>query len=102
MTQNATNPEQLIPARDSEDHGGAVAAIVPHGTDNAQQHGLFPGHRTKPVARPLVVITRGRIETVVRCPGCGDMHRHVGLGDKRGPCGSLYIVRPKATFKGAA
>lgn len=46
-------------------------------------------------ARSLPVITSGRTEVAVRCPGCKEMHRHTGLGDKVGPCGTAYTVAAK-------
>jgi hypothetical protein len=56
--------------------------------------GAGPDTTLPPIARPVVVITRGRIETV-RCPGCDRWHRHVGFGRRRGPCGAVYRVMPR-------
>lgn len=57
-----------------------------------------------PLARPVLIVTRGRIEYAVRCPGCDGWHRHVHLGSAIAPCGQRYDVRPRsgATRKAAA
>lgn len=55
-----------------------------------------------PVARPVPVSTSGRMEFVARCPVCRSWHRHVGLGEKTGPCGTTYRLEFKAKLKGAA
>jgi hypothetical protein len=47
------------------------------------------------VARPVVVITAGRIEYTCRCTGCGRWHRHVSLGEKTAPCGAVYLLQPR-------
>ncbi|MFK4595724.1 hypothetical protein [Streptomyces pristinaespiralis] len=54
------------------------------------------------VARPLVLVTRGRVEFLAHCPKCSDWHRHVHLGKVTGPCGTKYDLQPRATLKGAA
>lgn len=46
-------------------------------------------------ARPVVVSTAGRIEYTARCPKCCAWHRHVSLGEKRAPCGALYLLEPR-------
>ncbi|NJP73804.1 hypothetical protein [Streptomyces sp. C1-2] len=51
-----------------------------------------------PVARPVPVQTSGRLEFAARCPECRNWHRHVGLGERRAPCGTRYRLE----FKGAA
>lgn len=64
----------------------------------AEQQQLFEGPVPKtdhPVARPFVLTTRGRTEYGVRCPKCGQMHRHIFLGLVRAPCGARYHVQPK-------
>jgi hypothetical protein len=61
----------------------------------ARQTGLFPGSSEPPIVRPLVVVTRGRTETAVRCPQCDSWHRHVGLGQRRAPCGVVYRIQPR-------
>ncbi|MDJ0345953.1 hypothetical protein QMK19_30580 [Streptomyces sp. H10-C2] len=48
-----------------------------------------------PAARPVVVVTAGRIEYAARCPQCRDWHRHVSLGEKRAPCGAVYELQPR-------
>lgn len=53
-----------------------------------------------PVARPVAVVTAGRIEYAVRCPNCRAWHRHVSLGLKDAPCGGHY--RLEFAKKGAA
>lgn len=72
-------------------------AIVSDG-QVAEQQQLFaaPAPKTDhPIARPFLLATRGRTEYGVRCPKCGDMHRHVFLGLVRAPCGARYYVEPK-------
>lgn len=46
-------------------------------------------------ARPLVLVTRGRVEYTAKCPGCDSWHRHRNLGDVKGPCGTQYELQPK-------
>ncbi|KIF69254.1 hypothetical protein HY68_12720 [Streptomyces sp. AcH 505] len=54
------------------------------------------------IARPVVVLTAGRIEYAARCPSCQNWHRHVSLGKKTGPCGARYLLQPKSKLRGAA
>ncbi|WP_327654775.1 hypothetical protein [Streptomyces sp. NBC_00483] len=76
---------------------------MPHGTDDAHQgDGLFAADPQTPIARPLVLVTRGRVEFLGRCPNCQNMHRHTHLGKVTGPCGARYELQPKAKLKGAA
>lgn len=73
--------------------------------EHTGQQTLFPeadAEAAYPIARPLVFITRGRIEYGTRCPSCGHMHHHVGLGLRRGPCGALYRLEPKRSRAGRA
>jgi hypothetical protein len=67
---------------------GAVAArpTLPQATDIPRE-GLS--------ARPLVLITRGRVEFTAKCPGCDNWHRHRKLGDVQGPCGTFYELQPR-------
>ena len=67
---------------------GAVAAgtKLPH-TSDIPREGLS--------ARPLVLITRGRVEYTAKCPGCDNWHRHRKLGDVQGPCGTFYELQPR-------
>lgn len=81
---------------------GATTSSLPQATDRAQQQGLFPTDDHLPVARPVVVMTSGRIEYAARCPECRCWHRHVSLGEKDAPCGAHYLLQPKAKLKGAA
>jgi hypothetical protein len=60
------------------------------------------GENVASVARPLVLITRGRTEYLAHCPECKDWHRHVHLGKVTGPCGTKYDLQPRAKLKGAA
>ena len=92
MTTNAETPRMMAGAhREDSAVGASSAAIVPQATDDAHQgDGLFPAAPSLPVARPLPVSTSGRLEFVARCPECRDWHRHVGLGEKDGPCGAHY------------
>jgi hypothetical protein len=47
------------------------------------------------IARPVIVITQGRIEYAARCPKCRGWHRHVSLGVKLAPCGPTYLLAPR-------
>ncbi|MFJ4879352.1 hypothetical protein ACIP93_29695 [Streptomyces sp. NPDC088745] len=55
-----------------------------------------------PIARPVIVITAGRVEYAARCPQCHNWHRHISLGKKTGPCGARYLLQPKAKLRRAA
>lgn len=50
---------------------------------------------TVPLARPVLVVTAGRVEYAARCPKCRDWHRHVSLGLKVAPCGTRYELAPR-------
>ncbi|MFD9211646.1 hypothetical protein ACFVY9_00730 [Streptomyces sp. NPDC059544] len=67
------------------------------------QESLFAagGGTDASVARPLVLVTRGRTEFLAHCPRCKDWHRHVHLGKVTGPCGTEYELQARRT-KGAA
>ncbi|MFD3530499.1 hypothetical protein [Streptomyces sp. NPDC058664] len=82
-------------------------------TQNAKKPRMRPGapqevlfaasDENKPsVARPLVLVTRGRVEFLAHCPHCGDWHRHVHLGKVTGPCGTVYRLEPRAQIRRAA
>lgn len=103
MTGNENGPQVLGTPRDRNAlaAGEEAAAIVPHGTDDAKQGDLFPVTPGKPTARPLVLITRGRVEFLAHCPKCSDWHRHVHLGEVTAPCGGTYELQSQRT-KGAA
>lgn len=90
MPRNSNDPREALTPGDREDQaagGGRSVATVPQPSDNAL-----------PVARPIPVQTSGRLEFAARCPSCLDWHRHVGLGERRAPCGVTYRLE----FKGAA
>ncbi|MFI5671316.1 hypothetical protein [Streptomyces sp. NPDC051704] len=97
MTRNEKDPQQVATARGPKVSAtnGSTAASLSHSAPAAQQGGLFPGGDTKPVARPLVLITRGRVEYLAYCPECRVMHRHVHLGNVTGPCGTEYELRSR-------
>lgn len=84
MSRNAEKPLRQSGAFPKDRGGGA--ATVAHATDIPE--GTLS-------ARPLVLITRGRIEYTAKCPGCDQWHRHRHLGDVRGPCGTEYELQPK-------
>jgi hypothetical protein len=102
MNRNAKRG--LLESGPSSKSNAVVAeAIVPHASDTAQQgDALFPGNPGLPIARPLVLVTRGRIEFLGRCPNCQNMHRHTHLGKVTGPCGAKYELQPKAKLRGVA
>lgn len=105
MTMNASGPQVLESPRDREDlaDGGGSAHTVAQATDDAHQgDALFPAEPAPLIARPLVLITRGRTEFLARCPHCKNMHRHTHLGTVSGPCGAEYELQPKAKLRGAA
>jgi hypothetical protein len=91
MSQNSNGPEMVVTPRVRESSAVAAAPMLPHAPDNTQPL----------TARPLVLITRGRIEYTAKCPGCASWHRHRHLGDVRGPCGTEYELQRKAK-RGAA
>ncbi|MDX3708792.1 hypothetical protein PV733_07360 [Streptomyces europaeiscabiei] len=102
MTENAETPRVLAGASQKNlaaGGGGGLEAIVSHPLPKAQQAELFHVDEATalyPIARPLPLATRGRTEYGVRCPKCGQMHRHVHLGlVDRAPCGARYYVQPK-------
>lgn len=103
MTQNSNEAGMLGASRLREKSArGGAAPIVGHASDNAHEgDGLFPGTPAPLTARPLVLITRGRIEYTAKCPGCGQWHRHRKLGDVEGPCGTTYELQPKAKRRAA-
>lgn len=72
-------------SRESNARGGAEPTVA-HQTSIPQQ-GLS--------ARPLVLVTRGRVEFTAKCPGCTNWHRHRKLGEVRGPCGTTYTLQPR-------
>lgn len=73
--------------RSPEDHtaGGSVATIAQ--PEDRQRVALS--------ARPLVLVTRGRVEYTAKCPGCTNWHRHRRLGAVKGPCGTAYELQPR-------
>lgn len=79
------------PSRGDSAPGGKSADSLAH-----EQH-----HAQPLSARPLVLITRGKVEYTAKCPGCGNWHRHRHLGDVQGPCGTEYELQPRRG-KGAA
>ncbi|WP_034090150.1 hypothetical protein [Streptacidiphilus albus] len=46
-----------------------------------------------PIVRATRLITSGHTQLVIRCPQCSGMHRHLGPGLRKSPCGLQYIVR---------
>jgi hypothetical protein len=79
--------------------GGEAFATVPQPAPLSD--GLFPVDPAPLSARPLVLVTRGRVEYLAHCPSCKDWHRHVHLGQVTGPCGTEYELQPRRA-KGAA
>lgn len=66
-----------------------------HPSGGSQEVLFATGGTDASVARPLVLITRGRIEYLAHCPSCKDWHRHVHLGTVTGPCGTEYELQPR-------
>lgn len=79
MTTNAKTRRVVAGGSQQVLFGGGTAPTVPR----------------LPVARPVLVVTSGRIEFAVRCPACQGWHRHVSLGEKTAPCGALYLLEPR-------
>ncbi|MEV7600041.1 hypothetical protein AB0O91_21935 [Kitasatospora sp. NPDC089797] len=46
-----------------------------------------------PHVRARRLATTGHLQAIVRCPKCSELHRHLGLGVRRGPCGITYVVQ---------
>lgn len=46
---------------------------------------IVPGAIIRTSGAPQIAVTT--------CPGCGDAHRHMSTGLRRGACGCTYIVR---------
>lgn len=79
MTTNAKTRRGLT--------GGSQQVLFGGGTENTVP--------PLPVVRPVVLITRGRVEFSGRCPGCDGWHRHIALGKVTAPCGARYDLQPK-------
>lgn len=97
MSQNSNEPRRVRGAgvREDQQAGGSRSlASLPQAAVDAQQ-GLFPVDPRPLTARPLVLITRGRVEYTAKCPGCASWHRHRHLGDVKGPCGTEYELQAK-------
>lgn len=51
-----------------------------------------------PTIRSTSLATTGHTQAIVRCPRCHELHRHLGLGLRRSPCGTWYVVaEPRQT-----
>lgn len=85
MTRNGNEAGMLESSRLRESNTAVAGITVAHASDNRQPLS----------ARPLVLITRGRVEYTAKCPGCSNWHRHRHLGDVRGPCGTRYELQPR-------
>lgn len=85
MTRNSNEPRESLAPGVRETNAVVADAIVP-----------------QLIARPVPVQTSGRLEFAARCPVCRDWHRHIGLGERRAPCGAVYLLAFKAKLKGAA
>lgn len=93
MNQNSSEPrEALTPGVREDQAAGGSRSVV---STVAQSSDM-------PVARPVPVQTSGRTEFAARCPNCRDWHRHVGLGERRAPCGVVYLLEFANKTKGAA
>lgn len=55
-----------------------------------------------PTVRATDLITNGNVQAVVRCPSCSALHRHLGLGLRRSPCGRWYVVAEPRKSRSAA
>lgn len=97
MTEQQEAPDTVGAVWGPENQlGGGSDAMVPQGTDHAHpDDALFPESPRKVFARPVLVVTAGRVEYAARCPRCDRWHRHVSLGEKTAPCGQRYELAPK-------
>ncbi|MEU3363869.1 hypothetical protein [Streptomyces pseudogriseolus] len=95
MTMNAEMPHGQGAAfqEDQAADGSRSAATVPQ--QPSQGDALFPVTPAPLSARPLVLVTRGRVEYLAHCPNCRDWHRHVHLGNVTGPCGTEYELQSR-------
>lgn len=94
MNRNSNGPEMVETPRVRESNAVVAEATVAQPSDIA--HGGATDLRDVGLsARPLVLITRGRIEYTAKCPGCANWHRHRHLGDVKGPCGTRYELQPR-------
>lgn len=51
-----------------------------------------------PTVRAANLATSGHAQAIVKCPGCRQLHRHLGVGLRRSPCGRWYVVtEPRKT-----
>lgn len=55
-----------------------------------------------PNVRAKQLVTAGHRQAVVKCPSCSQLHRHLGLGVRRSPCGAIYVVWPPRRARTAA
>lgn len=55
-----------------------------------------------PIVRATRLITSGHTQLVIHCPQCNGMHRHLGPGLRKSPCGVQYLVRVRAQTAKAA
>lgn len=60
-----------------------------------------------PTVAAVDLVTSGSLQLVVTCPRCAAQHRHLGLGLRRSPCGTWYILTappagPAAQLKAAS
>ncbi|GEK03501.1 hypothetical protein [Streptomyces sp. 1-11] len=100
MTHNAENRPWLAGGSHEDSAAGGSSAVTVQQAA-LQSDGLFPVGPVPLTARPLVLITRGRVEYLAHCPKCADWHRHVHLGTVTGPCGTEYELQSRRA-KGAA
>ncbi|WP_432020971.1 hypothetical protein [Streptomyces sp. 1222.5] len=102
MTQNSKAPRVVAGAPHKNlaaGSGGGLDAIVSHPLPKAHQQGLFPASPAEehlPVVRPVVLVTRGRVEFMGRCWKCDGWHRHIHLGKVTAPCGGRYRLERKS------
>jgi len=47
------------------------------------------------VVRATNLVTAGHLQLVVKCPNCDGLHRHLGPGVRRSPCGVQYVVKAR-------
>ncbi|WP_269858751.1 hypothetical protein [Streptomyces sp. RPT161] len=48
--------------------------------------------RTVETVTAIDLITSGGVQVIVVCPNCSSHHRHLGLGLRRSPCGTWYVI----------
>lgn len=96
------SPDEIGPAPLEWDEAANDYTALPMVPDGADRQGVFPAAEVCPGwprVEALPIGTRGRDEYGAPCP-CGRLHRHRGLGARRGVCGTRYLLVDPSTGTG--